>query len=174
MQSWGRHGAVVFDRRTLGHTEPARFARPLIHQRKRWMLGEFANTAVALADASFWSNYPALASFKFFHRIVSVPAPQMLLISAATHFTGQSHAFAICLMALGTYSVDWLLLLLFGNRNGRSSVILFPLYLLLNPFFTLLIKLYTFGTLRGKAWGGPRSIDPETPNSNERTVQHLS
>ncbi|ORZ29846.1 chitin synthase-domain-containing protein, partial [Catenaria anguillulae PL171] len=158
MEKPGTH-TLGFSTAAVCKTEAPGDFYTLLRQRRRWFLGTISNEIVMLCTPQFWVKFPLLMLTKFF-MILKVGGAitylvLMELIFAAIFDSVKPEAF-IWLMAIVV--PNWLFVTVWAIKERRlKSVMIFPLYFWWNPFFTLVLLMYSFMTVRERTWGGPRA-----------------
>ena len=142
--------------RTLSQTEAPSTLRGLLAQRRRWLLGVLCTDAAALCNPDLCARQPAVSLYRLVIPTIHVADPQafLLIVLILSLESPILQPFAVIMGAI--FAIHWLAIICYGLSRARCSVLLYPLWLLLMPFFNVSLRVYTLFTVRHRAWGGPR------------------
>ncbi|KAL2915570.1 hypothetical protein HK105_204972 [Polyrhizophydium stewartii] len=128
-----------------------------LKQRRRWLLGAFANQIYFFAAIRLWIRTPLLIlvnfcdfssrSVSFFFSIVVV---QLL--------SGVRFSIMQTLLIWTPLALNWLLLVIFALLLRRAKLIyMFPVMVLVSPWASFFVNLCAIWTWNVRSWGGPRA-----------------
>ena len=130
--------------------------RGILAQRRRWFLACISANVFANLDWQTLTHHTSLWSYRMLTQTVYISdfhalSLGIILIQTVDRHT-QYSGLALCLAVL----LNWSILLWVGKRKGRSSTLLYPMFLVCMPFFNMLVRTYTLMTVRKRSWGGSR------------------
>jgi len=181
MDSLPYSNAIGFCSTAICKTEAPSYLSVLLKQRRRWLLGTFANEIYMFTDPVLWKSRPLLMLLRFIHnctRSISLLL-YIFLISIVTGFLSKDGIVIetpILLIAIILPLItNWIYMIYFGLTLHRYKTLLYPFFYLVHPFFSWLCFVYTIFTFNKRTWGGPRTVfNPSTSNSDKRKASILS
>lgn len=127
-----------------------------VKQRRRWLLGAFSNEIYFLSDVHLWYKVPGLLLYKLLDFASRSASFFIYLVTfqilTGVHFS-PIQSFVIWLPLIAT----WVLVGAVAFLIRRLKVFyMYPLIILLNPWFYFFINTYSILTWNVRSWGGPR------------------
>ncbi|ORX50400.1 hypothetical protein BCR36DRAFT_412422 [Piromyces finnis] len=180
MDSLPYPNAIGFCPTAVCKTEAPKRLSVLLKQRRRWILGTYANEIYMFTDPVLWKSRPLLMLLRFTHnctRSISLLLYIFIISVIAGIFSkdGMVIETPIILIAIILPLItNWIYMIYFGLTLHRYKTLLYPVMYLVHPFFSWLCFVYTIFTFNKRTWGGPRTISNPTTNSTEKTKSMLS
>ncbi|ORZ31969.1 chitin synthase-domain-containing protein [Catenaria anguillulae PL171] len=175
----GTH-TLGFNSHALCKTEAPDNFMTLLRQRRRWFLGTISNEIIMLCTPEFWVKFPLLMLTKFFMVLKVGGAITYVLIMELLFnliFDISSVPWGMFIW-LGIIIIpNWLFVTAWAISEKRlKSVLIFPVYYWFSPFFTIVLLMYSFLTVRERTWGGPRAAaaggaDGDADESDGQSVE---
>ncbi|KAI9208382.1 chitin synthase-domain-containing protein [Polychytrium aggregatum] len=149
--------AIGFCPTARAKTEAPATWKQFLKQRRRWLLGAFANEVYFLSSAKLWARAPLLLTYvtaNFSCRSTGFFFFIILFQMAA----GSKFDPTVMYMIWVPLLFFWILVSIFAIILKRSKVaLMYPLMLILNPWVNFFINIYSIRTWNLRSWGGPRT-----------------
>jgi cellulose synthase/poly-beta-1,6-N-acetylglucosamine synthase-like glycosyltransferase len=180
MDSLPYSNAIGFCSTAVCKTEAPKRLSVLLKQRRRWILGTFANEIYMFTDPILWKSRPFLILLRFIHnctRSISLLLYIFIISILAGLFSkdGMIIETPMILIAIVIPLItNWIYMIYFGVTLHRYKTLLYPIMYFTHPFFSWLCFVYTIFTFNKRTWGGPRTISNPTTNINERISKRKS
>jgi cellulose synthase/poly-beta-1,6-N-acetylglucosamine synthase-like glycosyltransferase len=176
MDSLPYPNAVGFCSTAICKTEAPKRLSVLLKQRRRWLLGTFANEIYMFTDPILWKSRPLLLLLRFIHnctRSISLLL-YIFIISLIVGIFSEDNMIIetpIILVAIVIPLItNWIYMIYFGVTLHRYKTLLYPIMYIVHPFFSWLFFVYTIFTFNKRTWGGPRTISHTSmTNASEKT-----
>ncbi|KAI9203723.1 chitin synthase-domain-containing protein [Polychytrium aggregatum] len=160
-----QRSAIGFCPTARAKTEAPATWKQFLKQRRRWLLGAFANEVYFLSSAKLWARAPLLLTYvtaNFSCRSTGFFFFIILFQMAA----GSKFDPTVMYMIWVPLLFFWILVSIFAIILKRSKVaLMYPLMLLLNPWVNLFINIYSLKTWNLRSWGGPRTDVATVPDN---------
>ncbi|ORX78932.1 hypothetical protein BCR32DRAFT_234667 [Anaeromyces robustus] len=179
MDSLPYPNAVGFCSTAVCKTEAPKRLSVLLKQRRRWLLGTFANEIYMFTDPVLWKSRPLLLLLRFTHnctRSISLLLYIFVISAIAGLFTKEGVTIEVPMLLVAIVIpliTNWIYMIYFGVTLHRYKTLLYPIMYFVHPFFSWLCFVYTIFTFNKKTWGGPRTISNPTTNIPDRTKSIL-
>lgn len=152
---------LQLETRVLNETKSAGFRefRGLLSQRRRWLLACTSADVFANLDWQMLTQRTALWTYRMLSQTVRTPDMHGLslgiILLRINDRSLQYIGLALCLGIL----CNWSILLWIGKRKRRTTILLFPLFIIGLPFFNMLVRTHAMMTIRERRWGGSRPVE---------------
>ncbi|KAI9193541.1 chitin synthase-domain-containing protein [Polychytrium aggregatum] len=149
--------AIGFCPTARAKTEAPATWKQFLKQRRRWLLGAFANDVYYLASPRLWRRAPFLLMYSTANFSCRSTGFVFLIIFFQLAAGARPEPTAI-LLVFAPLLFFWMLVSIFAIILKRSKVaLMYPLMLLLNPWVSFFINIYSIRTWYLRSWGGPRT-----------------
>jgi len=180
MDSLPYPNAVGFCSTAVCKTEAPKRLSVLLKQRRRWLLGTYANEIYMFTDPILWKSRPLLLLLRFIHnctRSISLLL-YIFIISVVAGFFSKEGIVIETPMILVAIVIplitNWIYMIYFGVTLHRYKTLLYPIMYIVHPFFSWLCFVYTIFTFNKRTWGGPRTISNPTTTIYDKTNSIIS
>ncbi|KAH6600209.1 hypothetical protein BASA50_002477 [Batrachochytrium salamandrivorans] len=134
-----------------------------LKQRRRWLLGAFANEIYFLSDYRLWLRTPLLLLFKFYDFTARSASAFFIYIVVIQLSSGSNYNPIQLVILFGPVFVNWLMLLVFALVLRRFKVFfMFPVMIIVTAWANFFVNVYSIWTWNVRTWGGPRATEAMT------------
>jgi len=132
--------------------------RPLLTQRRRWLLASISSDLFANMDKTMFCSKPGLWLFRLMSQAIRLPDIFQVYLVILLGSVQNSIVTFLGIMISISFAVNWGLLAWIGFRHERHGIVLYPFLIILKPSWDFVLRIYTLATLNkgNVVWGGSR------------------